>query len=91
MLSSSRLQTMHSVIHRAALPIDARATGEAMLGGEAVPRRLAAVIAVDIDDCSRLVAASEEGTLAGLRPLRRDPIDPNSTRGARSRSLATAC
>ncbi len=64
------------MVCRAALPQEARAGGEAMLSGEAVSRRLAAILAADIAGYSRLIEADEEGTLARLRSLRRDLIDP---------------
>ena len=50
--------------------------GEGMLSGEAVSRRLAAILAADVAGYSRLVEADEEGTLARLKSLRRDLIDP---------------
>ena len=77
-LKCSRLKAMLGLVRRAAIPIEARATGEAMLGGEAVSGRLAAIIAADVAGYSRLMEADEEGTLARLR-------------GARSRPPATAC
>jgi adenylate cyclase len=43
---------------------------------EAVERRLAAILAADIAGYSRLVGLDEEGTLARLRSLRREIIDP---------------
>ena len=89
MLTGSRLKTMVGLVGHAALPIEARATGEAMLGGEAVSRRLATIIATDVSGYSLLMEVDEEGTLARLRNLRHDLIDPNSTRGARSRPPAT--
>jgi adenylate cyclase len=46
------------------------------LGEEAVSRRLAAIFAADIAGYSRLMEADEEGTLARLKSLRRDLIDP---------------
>ena len=46
---------------RAALPLEARAGGEAMLSGEAVSRRLAAILAADLAGYSRLMEADEEG------------------------------
>ena len=55
---------------------EARAGGEAMLSGEAVSRRLAAILGADVAGYSRLIEADEEGTLARLRSLRRDLIDP---------------
>jgi len=64
------------VVHRAALPLEARARGEVMLSGEAVSRRLAAILAADVEGYSRLMEADEEGTLARLKSLRRDLIDP---------------
>ena len=47
-----------------------------MLSGEAVSRRLAAILAADVEGYSRLMEADEEGTLARLKSLRRDLIDP---------------
>ena len=43
---------------------------------EAVERKLVAILAADIAGYSRLVGADEEGTLARLKALRRDLIDP---------------
>ena len=67
---------MLGVVRRAALPLEAPAGGEAMLRGEAVSRRLAAILAADVAGHSRLMEADEEGTLAHLKSLRRDLIDP---------------
>ncbi len=39
-------------------------------------RRLAAILAADVVSYSRLIGADEEGTLAALRALRRELIDP---------------
>ena len=61
---------MLGVVRRAA-PIEARAAGEAKLGGEAVLRRLAAMLAADVAGYARLIEADEQGTLARLRNLRR--------------------
>jgi class 3 adenylate cyclase len=91
MLSGFGLETVLDLIRRAALPIEARATGEATLDGETVSRTLAAIIAADVAGYSRLMEADEEETLARLGSLRHHLIDPNSTRGARSRPPATAC
>jgi len=41
-----------------------------------VERRLAAVLAADVAEYSRLMGADEEGTLAALKVCRRDIIDP---------------
>jgi TolB-like protein/class 3 adenylate cyclase/Flp pilus assembly protein TadD len=41
-----------------------------------VSRKLAAILAADVVGYSRLVGADEDGTLAQLRALRRDLIDP---------------
>jgi adenylate cyclase len=41
-----------------------------------VERKLAAILAADIAGYSRLVGRDEEGTLARLRALRRELIDP---------------
>ncbi len=40
-------------------------------------RRLAAILAADMVGYSRLVSVDEEGTIARLRALRADLIDPN--------------
>ena len=72
MLTGSRLDTMLGVVRRAA-PIEARAAGEAKLGGEAVLRRLAAMLAADVAGYARLIEADEQGTLARLRNPRRTP------------------
>jgi adenylate cyclase len=39
-------------------------------------RKLAAILAADVAGCSRLAGADEERTLARLRALRSDLIDP---------------
>src|SRR5580700_10205051 len=44
---------------------------------ERVERRLAAILAADVAGYSRLVGADEEGTLAALKALRRELIDPS--------------
>jgi class 3 adenylate cyclase len=41
-----------------------------------VERRLAAILAVDVAGYSRLMGEDEEGTLAALRAVRREPVDP---------------
>jgi adenylate cyclase len=46
------------------------------LGEERVERRLAAILAADVAGYSRLMERDEAGTLARLRNLRRDLIDP---------------
>jgi len=46
------------------------------LGAERVERRLAAILAADVAGYSRLMERDEVGTLARLRNLRRDLIDP---------------
>jgi len=43
-----------------------------------VERRLAAILAADVVGYSRLIGDDEEGTLAALRALRRDVIEPTS-------------
>jgi adenylate cyclase len=43
---------------------------------ERVQRRLAAILAADVAGYSRLMGADEEGTLARLKILRRDLLDP---------------
>ena len=44
--------------------------------GERLERRLAAVLAADIAEYSRLIGADVEGTLARLRAVRKDLVDP---------------
>jgi adenylate cyclase len=46
------------------------------LGAERVERRLAAILAADVAEYSRLMERDEAGTLARLKALRRDVIDP---------------
>ena len=46
------------------------------MSGERVERRLAAILAADVAGYSRLMGEDEAGTLARLRPHRRDLIDP---------------
>jgi adenylate cyclase len=47
-----------------------------LMSGERVERRLAAILAGDIAGYSRLMGADEEGTLAALKALRRELVDP---------------
>ncbi|TAK67647.1 MAG: adenylate/guanylate cyclase domain-containing protein [Betaproteobacteria bacterium] len=54
----------------------------------AVQRRLAAILAIDIVGFSRLMGADEEGTLARLKLLRADLIDP-AIAGLRGRIFKT--
>src|SRR5205085_10595001 len=49
---------------------------EGYLSGERVERRLAAILAADVAGYSRLMGLDEAGTLARLKTLRRDLIDP---------------
>ena len=51
-------------------------SGGHILTGERVERRLAAVLAADVAGYSRLMGADEEGTLARLKAVRRDLVDP---------------
>ena len=44
--------------------------------GERVERRLAAILAADVAGYSRLMGADEEGTLAALKAIRRELVDP---------------
>src|ERR1700758_3628304 len=44
---------------------------------EPVQRRLAAILAADVAGYSRLIGVDEEGTIARLRALRRELIDPS--------------
>jgi adenylate cyclase len=48
--------------------------------GPPVQRRLAAILAADVAGYSRLMGADEEGTLARLKALRADSIDPTIAR-----------
>src|SRR3979490_1201797 len=51
----------------------------AILTGERVERRLAAVLAADVAGYSRLMGADEEGTLARLKAVRKGIVDPAIT------------
>lgn len=46
------------------------------MAAERIERRLAAILAADVAGYSRLIGEDEEGTLAALRTLRRELIDP---------------
>lgn len=46
------------------------------MAGERAQRRLAAILAADVVGYSRLTGTDEEGTLAALKALRRELIDP---------------
>src|SRR6202161_1596133 len=48
----------------------------ALLTGERVERRLAAVLAADVAGDSRLMGVDEEGTLARLKAVRKALVDP---------------
>ena len=50
--------------------------GSGPMAEERVQRRLAAILAADVVGYSRLIRADEEGTLAALKILREDIIDP---------------
>ncbi len=52
------------------------ATSEEALSGERVERRLTAILAADVAGYSRLMGADEEGTLAALKAIRREVVDP---------------
>src|SRR5215471_324720 len=55
---------------------------------ERVERRLAAILAVDVAGYSRLMGEDEEGTLAALRAVRRELVDPKIA-GHRGRIVKT--
>jgi adenylate cyclase len=46
------------------------------LSEERVERRLTAILAADVVGYSRLMGADEEGTLAALKAIRRELVDP---------------
>jgi hypothetical protein len=54
----------------------AASAGGAMLSGEAVSPRLAAIRAAGVAGCPRLTEAHGEGTIARLETRRRGRIDP---------------
>jgi adenylate cyclase len=60
---------------------------------ERLQRRLAAILSADVVGYSRLMGIDEAGTLARLKALRRDLIDPKIApiRAGSSTSWATAC
>jgi adenylate cyclase len=49
---------------------------EGPLSEERVERRLAAILAADVVGYSRLMGADEEGTLAAMKVIRRELVDP---------------
>jgi adenylate cyclase len=49
------------------------------LSTEHVERRLAAILAADVARYSRLMGADEEGTLARLKAVRKDLVNPAIT------------
>src|ERR1700730_7946375 len=49
------------------------------MGGERVARKLTTILAADVAGYSRLVGADEEGTVARIRALRSELIDPTLT------------
>ena len=53
-------------------------SGDARVSGE--QRRLAAIVSADVAGYSRLMGRDESGTLAALKSLRRDIVDPKSRR-----------
>ena len=55
------------------------ASGEKILSGERVERRLVAILAADVAGYSRLMGQDEAGTLARLKAHRRELIDPSIT------------
>jgi class 3 adenylate cyclase len=54
-----------------------------------VERRLAAILAADVVGCSRLMEVDEAGTLARLKTIRLEVIDP-AIRKCRGRIIKTA-
>jgi class 3 adenylate cyclase len=86
MLSGSPLKMMLGLVRHAALPIEARATGEAVRG-RTVSRRLVAIMAANVTAYLRLMEAAEEGTLARFKRQYYALIDPK--RAHRSRTLKT--
>jgi class 3 adenylate cyclase len=59
------------------------------VASEQAERKLATILAADVAGHSRLMAADEEGTLARLKSLRRELIDPK-IKEYRGRSLKRA-
>src|SRR5580700_7964861 len=57
-------------------------------GPRRVERRLAAILAADVAGYSRMIEADEEGTLARLKALRAELIDPKIA-GHRGRIVKT--
>src|SRR5215831_8567701 len=53
-----------------------KSQGVAGLAGDRVERRLTAILAADVAGYSRLMGADEEETLARLKALRREIVDP---------------
>ena len=72
-----------------------KAGGEPAIQVGAMPstHRLAAILAADVAGYSRLMGEDEEGTLAALKAIRRELIDPKirSIAAASSKPPAMAC
>src|SRR5207253_9218724 len=79
-LRSSATTGISSLSLHDALPISQSAKrlplGETSVNAERVERRLAAILAADVAGYSRLIGDDEDGTLARLKTLRRELIDP---------------
>src|SRR3989442_5902519 len=67
----SSTDVRHALINQAEFLIS-----EALVTGERVERRLAAVLAADVAGYSRVMGANEEGTLAQLKAFRKTLVDP---------------
>jgi len=50
------------------------------MGEEHVPRRLAAILSADVVSYTRLMEADEQGTLAQVKVLQRDVLQPEARR-----------
>jgi DNA-binding winged helix-turn-helix (wHTH) protein len=84
-VGSSCIQTVVGRGYRFVLPVTRRKTS--------TTRRLAAIFAADIAGYSRLIGTDEPGTLARLKMIRAQLIDPSIAghNGRSSRPPATAC
>src|SRR5438874_9484728 len=72
----SALPRWPGAARRNTLASEPAGTARSALATERVERRLAAILAADVAGYSRLIGTDEEGTLARLRALRRDLVDP---------------
>jgi class 3 adenylate cyclase/TolB-like protein len=75
-MTASILQLRPKQARETAHSVEATADAPQPVERERVERRLTAILAADVVGYSRLMGADEEGTLAAVKALRRELIDP---------------